>query len=190
MVMSEVGKIKRCCSPVNPGVCDMNAKAALGGRSWPENGSIEEDRIDNTCLRHLGHCKEERSAIGNRYKRARGQRALDHRVQKWYPSFLPHPLNFPQELGILADEDDEGVLLQIFTKPVGDRPTLFFEIIQRIGCVVEPNDEDSEGDWIPESKGGTGFLQKGGCGGFGVGNFKILFELVEKYEDSIGIGDK
>ena len=35
-----------------------------------------------------------------------------------------------QELGILADKDDQGVLLQIFTKPVGDRPTLFLEIIQ------------------------------------------------------------
>ena len=35
-----------------------------------------------------------------------------------------------RELGILADKDDQGVLLQIFTKPVGDRPTLFLEIIQ------------------------------------------------------------
>ena len=39
-----------------------------------------------------------------------------------------------ERLGILADKDDQGVLLQIFTKPVGDRPTLFLEIIQRIGC--------------------------------------------------------
>ena len=39
-----------------------------------------------------------------------------------------------EELGVLADKDDaEGVLLQVFTKPVGDRPTLFLEIIQRIG---------------------------------------------------------
>src|ERR1700746_3089175 len=37
------------------------------------------------------------------------------------------------ELGILADRDDEGYMLQIFTKPVADRPTLFFEIIQRHG---------------------------------------------------------
>merc|ERR1712146_150071 len=39
-----------------------------------------------------------------------------------------------EELGILADKDDQGVLLQIFTKPIGDKPTLFLEIIQRIGC--------------------------------------------------------
>ena len=39
-----------------------------------------------------------------------------------------------RELGILADRDDEGYLLQIFTKPVGDRPTMFFEIIERHGA--------------------------------------------------------
>ena len=39
-----------------------------------------------------------------------------------------------KELGILIDRDDEGYLLQIFTKPVEDRPTLFFEIIQRKGA--------------------------------------------------------
>ncbi|CAN0430558.1 unnamed protein product, partial [Ectocarpus sp. 13 AM-2016] len=52
-----------------------------------------------------------------------------------------------QELGLLADKDeDDGVLLQVFTKPVGDRPTLFFEIIQRIGCAFEATDGDNEGD--------------------------------------------
>jgi 4-hydroxyphenylpyruvate dioxygenase len=55
------------------------------------------------------------------------------------------------ELGILADRDDEGYLLQIFTKPVGDRPTLFFEIIERHGAK-----------------------------GFGDGNFKALFEAIER----------
>lgn len=54
------------------------------------------------------------------------------------------------ELGILVDRDDEGYMLQIFTKPVQDRPTLFFEIIQRVG-----------------SKS------------FGKGNFKALFEAIE-----------
>ncbi|MBI4553345.1 MAG: 4-hydroxyphenylpyruvate dioxygenase [Candidatus Latescibacteria bacterium] len=54
------------------------------------------------------------------------------------------------ELGILADRDDEGYLLQIFTKPVEDRPTLFFEVIQRHGSR-----------------------------GFGKGNFKALFEAIE-----------
>jgi len=55
-----------------------------------------------------------------------------------------------QELGILVDRDDEGYLLQIFTKSVQDRPTVFFEIIQRRGAR-----------------------------GFGEGNFKALFEAIE-----------
>jgi 4-hydroxyphenylpyruvate dioxygenase len=56
-----------------------------------------------------------------------------------------------KELGILVDRDDEGYLLQIFTKPVQDRPTLFFEIIQRKGARS-----------------------------FGKGNFKALFEAIER----------
>ncbi len=56
-----------------------------------------------------------------------------------------------RKLGILVDADDEGYLLQIFTRPVGDRPTLFFEIIQRRGSR-----------------------------GFGLGNFKALFESIER----------
>ncbi len=56
-----------------------------------------------------------------------------------------------QEQGILVDRDDEGYLLQIFTEPVQDRPTVFFEIIQRHGAT-----------------------------GFGIGNFKALFESIER----------
>ncbi len=56
-----------------------------------------------------------------------------------------------QRLGIMIDADEEGYLLQIFTKPVEDRPTLFFEIIQRMGAK-----------------------------GFGAGNFKALFESIER----------
>jgi 4-hydroxyphenylpyruvate dioxygenase len=55
------------------------------------------------------------------------------------------------ELGILVDRDEEGYMLQIFTKPVQDRPTLFFEIIQREGAKS-----------------------------FGKGNFKALFEAIER----------
>ncbi|KAL2493705.1 phytoene desaturation 1 [Forsythia ovata] len=73
-----------------------------------------------------------------------------------------------EELGILVDRDDQGTLLQIFTKPVGDRPTIFIEIIQRIGCMLK--DED----------GNT--YQKGGCGGFGKGNFSELFKSIEEFE--------
>ncbi|KAG4964446.1 4-hydroxyphenylpyruvate dioxygenase [Glycine max] len=76
-----------------------------------------------------------------------------------------------EELGILVDRDDQGTLLQIFTKPVGDRPTIFIEIIQRIGCMVE----DEEGK----------VYQKGACGGFGKGNFSELFKSIEEYEKTL-----
>ncbi|MBT4344579.1 4-hydroxyphenylpyruvate dioxygenase [Flavobacteriales bacterium] len=60
-------------------------------------------------------------------------------------------------LGIMIDADEEGYLLQIFTKPVEDRPTLFFEIIQRVGAR-----------------------------GFGAGNFKALFESIEREQEKRG----
>jgi 4-hydroxyphenylpyruvate dioxygenase len=60
-------------------------------------------------------------------------------------------INDLRDLNILVDRDDEGYLLQIFTKPVEDRPTLFFEIIQRRGARS-----------------------------FGKGNFKALFESIER----------
>jgi 4-hydroxyphenylpyruvate dioxygenase len=62
-----------------------------------------------------------------------------------------------KELGILIDRDDEGYLLQIFTKPVVDRPTMFFEIIQRKGAKS-----------------------------FGKGNFKALFEAIEREQELRG----
>ncbi len=61
------------------------------------------------------------------------------------------------ELGILVDRDDEGYLLQIFSKPVQDRPTLFYEIIQRKGAKS-----------------------------FGAGNFKALFEAIEREQERRG----
>ena len=62
-----------------------------------------------------------------------------------------------KELGILIDRDDEGYLLQIFTKPVQARPTMFFEIIQRKGAKS-----------------------------FGKGNFKALFEAIEREQELRG----
>ena len=70
---------------------------------------------------------------------------------------IDEDLNPLKELGILVDRDDEGYLLQIFTKPVEDRPTLFFEIIQRKGAKS-----------------------------FGKGNFKALFEAIEREQDLRG----
>jgi 4-hydroxyphenylpyruvate dioxygenase len=76
------------------------------------------------------------------------------------PSRVPEvkePLADLREQGILVDHDDEGYLLQIFTKPVGDRPTVFFEVIERHGAR-----------------------------GFGDGNFKALFEAIEREQERRG----
>ncbi|HME10295.1 MAG TPA: 4-hydroxyphenylpyruvate dioxygenase [Bryobacteraceae bacterium] len=73
-------------------------------------------------------------------------RELEGRVGK-----IDEPVDELEKLGILVDRDDEGYMLQIFTKPVEDRPTLFFEIIQRKGSRS-----------------------------FGKGNFKALFESIER----------
>ncbi|KAL9394736.1 hypothetical protein Peur_014021 [Populus x canadensis] len=76
-----------------------------------------------------------------------------------------------EELGILVDRDDQGTLLQIFTKPVGDRPTIFIEIIQRVGCM------------LTDEKGRE--YQKSGRVGFGKGNFSELFKSIEEYEKTL-----
>jgi 4-hydroxyphenylpyruvate dioxygenase len=70
---------------------------------------------------------------------------------------IAEPVDELARLGILVDRDDEGYLLQIFTKPVEDRPTLFFEIIQRKGSRS-----------------------------FGKGNFKALFEAIEREQEARG----
>ena len=87
-----------------------------------------------------------------------------------------------EELGILADADEEGVLLQIFTKPLGDRPTLFFEIIQRIGCIIEDDDLNEDID----SANGR-IRERPGCGGFGQGNFRELFKAIEDHEKTLKV---
>jgi len=70
---------------------------------------------------------------------------------------MKEDLNVIKNLAILVDADEEGYLLQIFTKPLQDRPTLFFEIIQRMGAK-----------------------------GFGAGNFKALFESIEREQAKRG----
>ncbi len=72
-------------------------------------------------------------------------------------SMMKEDINELMSLAILVDADEEGYLLQIFTKPVEDRPTLFFEIIQRMGAK-----------------------------GFGAGNFKALFESIEREQEKRG----
>jgi len=70
---------------------------------------------------------------------------------------MKEDINELEKLAILVDADEEGYLLQIFTKPVEDRPTLFYEIIQRMGAQ-----------------------------GFGAGNFKALFESIEREQELRG----
>ncbi|KAG2483092.1 hypothetical protein HYH03_018030 [Edaphochlamys debaryana] len=84
-----------------------------------------------------------------------------------------------EELGILVDKDDQGVLLQIFTKPLGDRPTIFIEIIQRVGCMREVRE--------PATNAVVGTEQAAGCGGFGKGNFSELFKSIEDYERTLNV---
>jgi len=67
------------------------------------------------------------------------------------------PVEELQARGILVDRDEDGYLLQIFTKPIGDRPTVFFELIERHGSL-----------------------------GFGKGNFQALFEAIEREQDKRG----
>ncbi|GAB4822862.1 hypothetical protein N2152v2_009908 [Parachlorella kessleri] len=83
-----------------------------------------------------------------------------------------------EELGLLVDADDQGVLLQVFTKPLGDRPTVFFEIIQRL-CLASSE--------APPPKRQRVQQEVGGCGGFGKGNFSALFKSIEVYETDLGI---
>jgi 4-hydroxyphenylpyruvate dioxygenase len=86
------------------------------------------------------------------------------RVPDTYYELLPdrvgqikEDLKAIHDLGILVDRDDEGYLLQIFSKPIQDRPTMFIEVIQRHGAR-----------------------------GFGKGNFKALFESIELEQEQRG----
>jgi 4-hydroxyphenylpyruvate dioxygenase len=102
-----------------------------------------------------------------RQLRARGVEFLSSPPQSYYDEIparlgvhmdmMKEDLKVLQSLAIMIDADEEGYLLQIFTKPVEDRPTLFFEIIQRMGAK-----------------------------GFGAGNFKALFESIEREQEKRG----
>jgi len=99
--------------------------------------------------------------------RARGVEFLSAPPQAYYDEIparlgvhmemMKEDIKVLQSLSIMIDADEEGYLLQIFTKPVEDRPTLFFEIIQRMGAR-----------------------------GFGAGNFKALFESIEREQEKRG----
>jgi 4-hydroxyphenylpyruvate dioxygenase len=82
--------------------------------------------------------------------------AVPHRLKE-FNHVMKEDIEKLMKLGIMIDADEEGYLLQIFTKPIEDRPTLFFEVIQRMGAR-----------------------------GFGAGNFKALFESIEREQAKRG----
>jgi 4-hydroxyphenylpyruvate dioxygenase len=100
---------------------------------------------------------------------------MPHPGKSYYTEHVPRKMEGVAEVNaaliaecdkraILIDRDQEGTLLQVFTQTILDRPTLFIEVIQRLGCP------------LPNGK------QKPGCGGFGKNNFGALFKSIETME--------
>jgi 4-hydroxyphenylpyruvate dioxygenase len=134
----------------------------------PKRSQIEEylDFYEGEGVQHIAVATDD--IIGTVSQlRARGIEFLPPPPQAYYDmiperlgehmEIMNEDISKLQELSILVDADEEGYLLQIFTKPVEDRPTLFFEIIQRMGAR-----------------------------GFGAGNFKALFESIEREQQKRG----
>ena len=133
-----------------------------------KRSQIEEylDFYEDFGVQHLAVATDD--IIGTvRQLRANGVEFLPPPPQTYYDAIpkrlgshmelMKEDISVLKELSILVDADEEGYLLQIFTKPVEDRPTLFFEIIQRMGAK-----------------------------GFGAGNFKALFESIEHEQANRG----
>lgn len=113
--------------------------------------AIATDDIIKTVSQLKARGIEFLSAPPHAYYEAVPERLGDHM------KMMKEDLTEIEKLAIMVDADEEGYLLQIFTKPVQDRPTLFFEIIQRMGAK-----------------------------GFGAGNFKALFESIEREQELRG----
>lgn len=133
-----------------------------------KRSQIEEylDFYEDCGVQHLAVATDDIIATV-RQLRANGVEFLPPPPQTYYDAIpkrlgshmelMKEDISVLKELSILVDADEEGYLLQIFTKPVEDRPTLFFEIIQRMGAK-----------------------------GFGAGNFKALFESIERGQANRG----
>lgn len=113
--------------------------------------AVATDDIINTVSQLKARGVEFLSTPPEAYYKAVPERLHQHNHE------LREDIKTLKNLGIMIDADEEGYLLQIFTKPVQDRPTLFFEIIQRMGAK-----------------------------GFGAGNFKALFESIEREQANRG----
>ena len=133
-----------------------------------KRSQIEEylDFYESAGVQHIAVSTDDIIATVSQLK-ARGVEFLPPPPQAYYDDIprrlgehrdmMKEDMKELQELSIMVDADEEGYLLQIFTKPVEDRPTLFFEIIQRMGAK-----------------------------GFGAGNFKALFESIEREQANRG----
>ena len=133
-----------------------------------KRSQIEEylDFYEDCGVQHLAVATDDIIATV-RQLRANGVEFLPPPPQTYYDAIpkrlgshmelMKEDISVLKELSILVDADEDGYLLQIFTKPVEDRPTLFFEIIQRMGAK-----------------------------GFGAGNFKALFESIEREQANRG----
>ena len=113
--------------------------------------AIATDDIIKTVSQLKARGVEFLSAPPHTYYEAIPERLGEHM------GMMKEDINEIERLAIMVDADEDGYLLQIFTKPVQDRPTLFFEIIQRMGAK-----------------------------GFGAGNFKALFESIEREQQLRG----
>jgi 4-hydroxyphenylpyruvate dioxygenase len=133
-----------------------------------KRSQIEEylDFYEGPGVQHIAVATDDIIATVSQLK-ARGVEFLSAPPQAYYDEIparlgvhmdmMKEDIKELQKLSIMIDADEEGYLLQIFTKPVEDRPTLFFEIIQRMGAK-----------------------------GFGAGNFKALFESIEREQAKRG----
>ena len=133
-----------------------------------KRSQIEEylDFYEDCGVQHLAVASEDIIKTVKHLKK-NGVEFLPPPPQSYYdniPSRLGEHMNLMKEdilelqkYSVLVDADEEGYLLQIFTKPIEDRPTLFFEIIQRMGAK-----------------------------GFGAGNFKALFQSIEREQENRG----
>ncbi len=133
-----------------------------------KKSQIEEylDFYEGAGVQHIAVATDDIIATVSQLK-ARGVEFLPPPPQTYYDmiperlgehrDMMKEDIKELQKLSIMIDADEEGYLLQIFTKPVEDRPTLFFEIIQRMGAR-----------------------------GFGAGNFKALFESIEREQANRG----
>ena len=116
-----------------------------------QHTAVATDDIIDTVSKMRASGVEFLSTPPDEYYKAVPERLMVHNHK------LAEDIERLKSLGIMIDADEEGYLLQIFTKPVEDRPTLFFEIIQRMGAR-----------------------------GFGAGNFKALFESIEREQEKRG----